>query len=108
MKRDETQVERIADELQFLEGILDKINKEEFLQNALLQHAVMMSLLTMGECARRLSDEFKEENAHIAWAQIVAVRNITAHGYWQLNMEQVWQALIEDIPILRDFIDHKR
>jgi uncharacterized protein with HEPN domain len=27
------------------------------------------------------------------WFQIVAVRNIAAHGYWQLDMQQIWQAI---------------
>ena len=104
MKRDKNQIERIAYELEFIENSTKGITKDEFLNNDLLQHAIMMSIITIGECANHLSDDFKEEHHYIEWSQIIAVRNIAAHGYWQLNMEQVWQALSEDIPILRDFI----
>jgi uncharacterized protein with HEPN domain len=63
-----------------------------------------MSILTIGECANRLSDEFKDRHSHIEWLQIVAVRNIAAHGYWQLDMRQIWQAIEEDIPVLNEFV----
>jgi uncharacterized protein with HEPN domain len=46
-------------------------------------------------------------NAHpeIEWIPIVAVRNLAAHGYWQLDMRQIWQAVSEDIPALRRFLE---
>ena len=105
MKRDENQIERIAYEIKFIEAHTKGIGKDDFLNDELIQHAVMMSIITIGECANHLSDEFKFKYSHIEWEQIIAVRNIAAHGYWQLNMEQIWQALIEDIPVLQDFLD---
>ena len=84
---------------------LRSLNKETFLRNDLLQHAVMMAIIAIGECANQLSEEFKEEHSEIEWVQIVAVRNIAAHGYWQLDMEQIWQAIIEDIPKLQKFVE---
>ena len=36
--------------------------------------------------------------------RIIAVRNIAAHGYWQLDMQQIWQAVEEDIPTLDEFV----
>jgi len=49
--------------------------------------------------------EFREEYHEVEWIQIIAVRNIAAHGYWQLNMEQIWQATVEDIPMLETFFN---
>lgn len=103
MKSDDHQIERIGEEIRFIEKTLLPVTREVFLQDELLQHAIMMSLITIGECANHLTDEFKEDNSQIEWTQVVAVRNIAAHGYWQLNMEQIWQAVIEDVPKLKDF-----
>ena len=105
MKRDEIFIERIAAEIKFIRNHVDGKNKQGFLSNELLQHAIMMSIITIGECANQLSEAFKSQHNQIEWRQIVAVRNIAAHGYWQLDMEQVWQALEEDIPLLDNFID---
>jgi uncharacterized protein with HEPN domain len=84
--------------------VTEKTSREGFLDDQTLQHALSMSILTIGECANRLSDEFKDRHPHIEWVQIVAVRNIAAHGYWQLDMRQIRQAIEEDIPGLDEFI----
>ena len=31
---------------------------------------------------------------------------ILAHGYWQLDMKQIWKAIIEDIPVLKKFVEN--
>ena len=63
-----------------------------------------MSLIAIGECANHLSEQFKRKHDDIDWFQIIGVRNIAAHGYWQLSTEQIWQAIISDIPELKKFI----
>ncbi len=104
MKNDLTQIERINDELIFIEKALTNLDKEKFLSDEIIQHAIAMSLITIGECANHLSEQFKMKHNHVQWLQIIGVRNIAAHGYWQLSMEQIWQATISDIPELKSFI----
>jgi uncharacterized protein with HEPN domain len=103
-ERDRTNIERIADELRYIKSVTAKTSREEFLFDETLQHALSMSILTIGECANRMSDEFKDQHPQIEWIQIVAVRNIAAHSYWQLDMRQIWQAIEEDIPELDKFV----
>ena len=103
-ERDRMCLERIADELRYIKSATVKTLRDDFLSDETLQHALSMSLLTIGECANRLSDKFKDRHTQIEWLQIVAVRNIAAHGYWQLDMQQIWQAIEEDIPALDEFI----
>lgn len=86
-ERDKIYIYRIKEELSFIKNSLLNKNKEDFMNDDIIQHAISMSLITIGECANHLSEEFKESNPEIEWIQIIAVRNIAAHGYWQLNME---------------------
>ena len=102
--RDGTIIERIADELRYINSATSELTCEDFLRNETLQHALSMAILTIGECANRLSDEFKDLHHQVEWVQIIAVRNIAAHGYWQLDMRQIWQAIEEDIPLLDEFV----
>ena len=92
-ERDRTNIERIADELRYIKSVTAKTSREEFLCDSTLQHALSMAILTIGECANRLTDEFKTLHKQIERVQIIAVRNIAAHGYWQLDMQQIWQAI---------------
>ena len=103
-ERDRAKIERIADELRYIKSVTAKISREEFLRDETLQHALTMSILIIGECANRISDNFKNCCSQIDWVQIIAVRNIAAHGYWQLDMRQIWQAVEEDIPMLDKFV----
>ena len=103
-ERDRTALERIAAELCYINSVTANSTRENFLQDETLQRALSMSILTIGECANRLTDAFKHNHPQIEWLQIIAVRNIAAHGYWQLDMRQIWQAVVEDIPELNEFI----
>jgi len=103
--RDNIHIERIKEELSFIRKALKNTDKNKFLEDDIIQHAISMSLISIGEGAKNLSEEFKETHAEIEWIQIIAVRNIAAHGYWQLDMEQIWQAIDEDIPKLEKFFE---
>ena len=102
--RDRTQLERIREEIKFIKRATAAAEKESFLKDEVLQHAMCMSLLTIGECANHLSEEFTSLYPEVAWIQIIAVRNLAAHGYWQLDMRQIWQAIQKDIPELEEFL----
>ena len=104
-ERDNIHIERIKEELIFIRKAIKDITKDLFLNNDIVQHAVSMALISIGESAKNLSDKFKEIYSEIEWIQIIAVRNIAAHGYWQLDMEQIWQAVDDDIPKLEEFFN---
>ena len=104
-ERDNTLIIRIQDELQFILNVTKGYTKNSFLQDEIIQHAIAMSLITIGECANHLSSNMTSKHTQVQWTEIIAVRNIAAHGYWQLNMEQVWQAVEDDIPNLKMFFD---
>jgi uncharacterized protein with HEPN domain len=54
----------------------------------------------IGEAASKVKEDTREQFPQIPWNQIVAMRNRLIHVYFELDMEQVWKALTEDIPAL--------
>jgi uncharacterized protein with HEPN domain len=54
----------------------------------------------IGEAAARLSAETKTKYPQIPWTQIIAMRNRLVHVYFEVDLEQVWKALAEDLPPL--------
>jgi len=52
----------------------------------------------IGEAAARIGEETKERNPQIPWAQIVAMRNRLVHLYFDIDLDQVWNAVTEDSP----------
>jgi len=54
----------------------------------------------ISEAAARIGTETKERNPQIPWAQIVAMRNRLVHLYFDIDLDQVWNAVTEDLPPL--------
>ena len=54
----------------------------------------------VGEAAGRLSADFRDRHPAIPWKQIIGMRNRLVHAYFEIDYEQVWKALSEDMPPL--------
>ena len=47
----------------------------------------------IGEAAARLTEATRAQNPTIPWRQIVGMRNILIHGYFDVNWNQVWNVV---------------
>ena len=54
----------------------------------------------IGEAAARVSVDTRNQYPQIPWAQIVGMRNRLVHVYFDLDLDQVWSAVTEDLPPL--------
>ena len=78
-------------------------NFERFEKDEVLQDAVMRRIQIIGEAARKVSEEFKEEHPEIPWYEISGMRNRLVHEYFRVIPEKVWEAVAQDIPALNRF-----
>lgn len=77
---------------------------EVFENDRLLQKAVTMSMLQIGELTTHLSDEFKDlTNNEMDWRNLKGLRNIVAHQYGSIQFDLIWQIKENDIPMIMDF-----
>ena len=54
----------------------------------------------VGEAAGQLSADLRARYSAIPWGQIIGMRNRLVHAYFEIDYEQVWKALTEDLPPL--------
>lgn len=66
----------------------------------ILLHALVRLLEIIGEAANGISIEFKDDHPEISWKDIIRMRNRLIHGYFDVNLDVVWQTVVDDIPIL--------
>lgn len=78
---------------------------EDFENNTLLTDAVLMNIIAIGESVARLSEDFKNSNSHIEWAKIKGLRNIIAHDYFGIDIEEIWQIVQGKIPDFKKHIE---
>lgn len=90
----------IRDALREVGDFVEGEDHESFLENRMLQNAVMRSFEVVGEAARRVSPEFREVHPQVPWRLMGDFRNKLIHGYFALDLEVIWKTATEDAPML--------
>lgn len=79
------------------------MGKEEFMQDRKTQDAVILKILVIGEAAAQLLDEhsdFALTRSDIPWNQMKGMRNRMVHGYFETNLDLVWETVQVFLPEL--------
>lgn len=104
-ERDRQILIRLRGEVRLVSQMLDGFELQAFLADERTKRAVCMTLINIGELVKNLSDEFRMAHKHIPWRAISGLRDITAHKYQTLRMEDVWLTATRDIPQLKKELD---
>ena len=62
--------------------------------------AIIKSIEIIGEAASKVTETCRAENDCIPWKDIVGMRNRLTHGYFDVNLDVVWETIQADIPDL--------
>ena len=68
---------------------------EEFLEDRKTRHAVERNLEIIGEAARCVSPETRDNLSDIPWRSMIGLRNVLAHEYGEIRYEILW-TIIQD------------
>jgi len=81
--------------LDLLELIIRKTpkTKTEFLANEDVRDATALRIQAVGEHVRSLSEKFREDHPELPWHQAIAMRNIIAHEYGNIDYEIVFEVI---------------
>jgi len=88
-----------ADACSFTEGLA----KLEFLEDKRTQQAVIMNLIIIGEAATKVMDShanFTQSHPDVPWRRMRGMRNRMAHGYFDMNLDVVWETVQTALPEL--------
>ena len=90
--------DKAEEAMKYCEGI----SKEDFLENEMMQSAVILKLIVIGEEANKLPDEIKS-SVNLPWRKIIGLRNMAVHEYFDIEMSQIWKTVQEDLkPLLKE------
>lgn len=101
MQRDDTIralhiLETARKALHFVENrTRDDLNQDEMLAISLVH-----LLEIVGESANCVSASFREQPPHVPWKKMIELRNRLIHGYFDINLDIVWDTVLEDLPPL--------
>lgn len=70
----------------------------EFQRKRMAPLAVLKAAETVGEAASSISADTRQANPEIPWSGIIGRRNRLVHGYFNVNLERVWETARRDTP----------
>ncbi|NGZ85101.1 HepT-like ribonuclease domain-containing protein [Duganella aceris] len=94
----------LAHMLQAIERITrytELLDEVAFLQNELVQDAVIRNLEILGEASNNVQrhyPEFAAQHPELPLAFAYQMRNAVAHGYFKVDYEIVWTTIHTDLP----------
>lgn len=87
--RDKTIIIKVISEIDIGYSMLGKATLEEFLEDEKLKRAVCMTVINIGELIKNITECTRKEYPYIPWKAIAGMRDIAAHKYQTLRMEDV-------------------
>ena len=103
-KDDKVYLNHILDSIAKIEDFTKGINGKDFKDNELVQAAVIRHIEIIGEAAKHLSKETRNEHPDIPWKDIAGMRDKLIHGYFGVDIDAVWETIQNDIPELKSAI----
>ena len=82
---------------------VEGMSKQEFLDDKRTQQAVVLNLILVGEEATKLlkdNEAFADLHSQVPWRSMKGMRNRIAHGYFEINLDTVWDTIRTALPSL--------
>ena len=100
----------MRDDRAWLSDLLDALIKIEkyaakgekaFYEEELIQIWIIYYIQIAGEAANQLSDSLKTNHTEIPWMGIIGMRNVLVHQYFGLDLDEIWDTVSTDLPMLK-------
>ncbi|MBI4390182.1 MAG: DUF86 domain-containing protein [Nitrospinae bacterium] len=96
-------LDHILSALRLAQNYVEGFSKDDFLADKKTQQAVILNIMVVGEAATQILDEhpeFAARHPDVPWKQIRGMRNRMAHGYFEINLDIVWDTVRTALPKL--------
>ncbi|MBM4461601.1 MAG: DUF86 domain-containing protein [Chloroflexi bacterium] len=99
--------ERLLDILEAIDKIGQRTSRDidAFADDEMQQVWVIHHLQIVGEAAYGLTQRFKADHQQVPWDQIIGMRHVLVHGYFEIDLDIVWAVIEKDLPPLKGAIE---
>ena len=104
--RDKITIQKVISEMSVGIELLGNTDLQAFLENELLKRALGMTAINIGELVKVVTDDTRSQYNDFPWKAVAGMRDITAHRYQTLRMEDVYFTVHDEYPLLRLSLIH--
>ncbi len=94
----------ILDAIAKVERYIEDLSFEEFEENDMAVDAVVRNLEIIGEAARQLPIDQRDQYPDVDWVAVVGFRNIVIHEYFDVDLEIVWTIATQRLSQFRQIV----
>ena len=81
-------------------GFLHGRCRKDLDTDRMLNLSVVRLLEIIGEAVRGISPEFRDSYPDLPWKKMIGMRDRLVHGYFDINLDVVWETVSDDLPSL--------
>ncbi|MCX6271563.1 MAG: DUF86 domain-containing protein [Bacteroidetes bacterium] len=100
-------IDRLKHMVEAIDNIFEFVENKSFevyRNDKILRFAVIKNLEIIGEAAYLLTNNFKSKYPSVEWNDMIGMRHVMVHGYYQIKDEIVWATIETELPPLKEQI----
>lgn len=101
---DRVRLQHLLDALTEATSLVQARSRADLEADHVLCLALTRLLEIIGEAARGLSANTRNHHPQVPWAKMIGMRDRLVHGYYDINLDIVWQTITTDLPTVEPLI----
>jgi uncharacterized protein with HEPN domain len=102
---DLTRLKHIRDAVMITIDFIKGRNRDDLDNDQMLSLALVRLIEIIGEAANNISLYCQNNYPQIPWREMIGMRNRIVHAYFEVDLDVVWQVIIDDLPRLLRWIN---
>ncbi|MDZ4364370.1 DUF86 domain-containing protein [Brevundimonas sp.] len=99
--RDAALVYEMMERISLIEGLVSGRQRDAFLADMSLPHALALHFPVLGETASKLSKSFRAEVPGVEWQKVINLRHLIAHEYRLIDHAELWRLCFDEVSQLK-------
>ncbi len=100
MSRDQEALIDIVEAIKLILQYVESVDFDALVANIEKQDAILRRIMIIGEATKRLSKDFRAQHPTIPWKEIAGMRDVITHNYDEVDLDEVWTVINENLPQL--------
>lgn len=97
-------LEKVLEEMGIARSMISGYDMAAFLEDEMVKRAVCMTVINVGELIKNLDMDFRAANPDVPWRDMAGFRDIAAHKYQTLRMEDVYVTVADEFATIAEDI----